>query len=87
MRRSDGYDEVPYVLNTGEYDASEGVEVVPQEEEEDMSGFVSADSFATAGQMAVPRSTIGSYTSPPPLPRNILGYGGRQAGEHSDEES
>lgn len=95
MRRSDGYDEVPYVHQQvmGEFAASDGVEVVPvqEDEEQDLSGFVSADSFAaSAGVMNVPRSSAATYASPPPLTRHLpptMGYGGRRAGEYSDEDS
>jgi hypothetical protein len=53
----DGYEEAAYTLR-GEYDASEGVEVVPVEEEVDYSGFAPADSFAQA--------TVMQIVSPPP---------------------
>ncbi|ORY56790.1 GRASP55/65 PDZ-like domain-domain-containing protein [Leucosporidium creatinivorum] len=65
--RYSGYDEATYIHGVGgsglgEYDASEGVQVVPvaeeEEEEVDYSGFAPADSFAQATQMQI--------VSPPP---------------------
>lgn len=55
----DGYEEAAYTLG-GAYDASEGVEVVPVEEEQevDYTGFAPADSFAQA--------TVMQIVSPPP---------------------
>lgn len=87
----DGYDEAEYEQN-GDYLVSEGVEVVPVEEEQDYSGFVDPSSYASASQMSIPpsqgkaptqqsRSSYGSSAggyAPAPASRGSLGHGNRQ---------